>query len=150
MALFDKSFLQSLSVNESVFFDHFFTTVICPIFYIETLADLEKRVRDGRTPEQEVGIIADKVPEMSGWPCAYHGDLGAADLFGRYVPLTGQVPTSGGRPVRVDGKSGFVYRESRGLKRSRRQLAFSRMQALSNSTSESWTLSGSRQPTPYH
>src|SRR5690349_14467953 len=112
MALFDKSFLQSLSVNESVFFDHFFTTVICPIFYIETLADLEKSVREGRTPEQEVGIIADKVPEMSGWPCAYHGDLGAGNLFGLYVPLTGQVPTRGGRAVTVDVKSGFAHRES--------------------------------------
>jgi hypothetical protein len=42
------------------FFDHLFLPVICPLFYIETLADLEKAVRHGRTPEEEVGIIAEK------------------------------------------------------------------------------------------
>ena len=85
--------------------------VICPLFYVETLADLEKRVRQGRTPEQEVGIIADKVPEMSGWPCAYHLDLATHVLFGANVPMDGRIPTSGGRPVRVDGKSGFAHSE---------------------------------------
>jgi hypothetical protein len=109
IALFDKSFLQSLSLDESVFFDHFFFPVICPLFYVETLADLEKSVREGRTPEQEVGIIADKVPEMSGGPCAYHLDLGAHVLFGANVPMDGRIPTSGGRPVKVDGKAGFVH-----------------------------------------
>jgi len=109
IALFDKSFLQSLSLDESVFFDHFFLPVICPIFYVETLADLEKNVRKGRTPEQEVGIIADKVPEMSGAPCAYHIDLAAANLFGASLPLDGRIPTAGGRPVRVDGQAGFVH-----------------------------------------
>lgn len=111
IALFDKSFLQSLSVDESVFFDHFFLPVVCPIFYIETLADLEKQVRKGRTPEQEVGIIADKVPEMSGWPCAYHLDLATQVLFGADVPLDGRIPTSGGQAVKVDGKVGFRHEE---------------------------------------
>jgi hypothetical protein len=109
IALFDKSFIQSLSVDESVFFDHFFFPVICPLFYVETLADLEKRVREGRTPEQEVGIIADKVPEMSGAPCAYHIDLAAANLLGANIPMVGRIPTRGGRPVKLDGKAGFVH-----------------------------------------
>src|SRR5215468_8935772 len=109
IALFDKSFLQSLSLDESVFFDHFFMAVICPLFYVETLADLEKRVREGRTPEQEVGIIADKAPEMSGGPCAFHMDLAAMNLLGVSVPMDGRIPTTGGRPVRVDGKPGFVH-----------------------------------------
>ena len=69
--LFDKSFLQSLSLDESVLFDHFFIPVICPLFYVETLADLEKAVRQGRTPEEEVGIIAQKTPEVHGTPCAH-------------------------------------------------------------------------------
>ena len=58
--IFDKSTLQSLSVDEAVWFDNYFLTNLCPLFYIETLADLEKGVRNGRTPEQEVQIIADK------------------------------------------------------------------------------------------
>src|SRR5436305_13226032 len=109
IALFDKSFLHSVSLDEAVFFDHFFIPVISPLFYVETLADLEKHVRQGRTPEQEVGIIADKVPEMSGWPCAFHIDLAAHSLVGANVPIDGRVPTSGGRPVRVEGKSGFTH-----------------------------------------
>ena len=120
IALFDKSFIQSLSLDEAVFFDHFFLPVICPLFYVETLADLEKVVREGRTPEQEVGIIADKVPEMSGHPCAYHIDLGAASLFGANIPLDGRIPTAGGRPVKFDGKSGFVHEESAAAQAFRR------------------------------
>jgi hypothetical protein len=109
VTLFDKSFLQSLSLDESVFFDHFFLPVICPVFYVETLADLEKVVRRGRTPEQEVGIIANKVPEMSGGPCAFHGNVATADMFGHGVPMDGRIPTAGGRAVRVDGKSGVAH-----------------------------------------
>ncbi|HWW15927.1 MAG TPA: hypothetical protein VN310_14800 [Candidatus Dormibacteraeota bacterium] len=120
IALFDKSFLQSLSLDEAVFFDRFFLSVICPLFYVETLADLEKHVREGRTPEQEVGIIADKVPEMSGYPCAYHIDLGASTLFGANIPLNGRIPTAGGRPVNLDGKSGFVHEESAAAQAFRR------------------------------
>src|SRR4051812_22094314 len=100
--LFDKSFLQSLSVDESVLFDHFFIPVICPVFYVETLADLEKAVRQGRTSEQEVGIIAQKTPEMSGVPCAQHTELCMADLMGRNIPMNGQVPIVGGKAVKVD------------------------------------------------
>ncbi len=40
--LFDKSFLQSLTVDEAVWFDHFFLTNVCPVFYVETLADLKE------------------------------------------------------------------------------------------------------------
>lgn len=56
IALFDKSFIQSLSTDESVWFDQFFLPVVCPVFYVETLADLAKAPRDGRTAEGEVRI----------------------------------------------------------------------------------------------
>ena len=42
IALFDKSFLQSLSLDEAVWFDAFYMPVICPIFFVESLADLAK------------------------------------------------------------------------------------------------------------
>jgi hypothetical protein len=58
ITLFDKSFLQSLSLDEAVFFDHYFLSNICPLLFIETLADLDKGVREGRTPEEEVSIIS--------------------------------------------------------------------------------------------
>jgi hypothetical protein len=110
--LFDKSFLQSLSLDESVIFDNFFHGVICPLFFIETLADLEKAVRQGRTPEQEVGIIADKTPEMSGLPNVHHSTLALQNLLGQEIVMDGRVMVAGGRPVKVGDKSGVVFKES--------------------------------------
>lgn len=112
IALFDKSFLQSLSLDESVWFGHFFIPVVCPLFYVETLADLEKAVRKGRTPEKEVGIIAAKFPEMSGGACPHHASLAVHNLFGGNVPMNGRIPMPGGRTVERDGKQGVIYDET--------------------------------------
>lgn len=115
IALFDKSFLQSLTVDESVWFDHFFTPVICPIFFVETLADLTKKPRAGsmRTPEDEVRILADKSPVMSASPCVHHRYLAISNLLGHPAPQLGQVPLAGGRPVRSkEGKPGVVFDNS--------------------------------------
>lgn len=112
ITLFDKSFLQSLSMDESVWFDHFFTPVICPLFYVETLADLEKAVRQGRSPEQEVGIIAQKTPEMSGSPSLHHSQLSLESLMGHKVPMDGRIVVAGGKPVKAEDKTGIVYENS--------------------------------------
>jgi len=64
--IFDKSALQGLSVDESMWLENFFITNITPLFFVETLADLEKEVRAGRTPEDIVGNIALKTPDMGG------------------------------------------------------------------------------------
>ncbi len=109
--LFDKSFLQSLSLDEAVIFDHFFIAVICPMFYVETLADLEKSVRPGRTPEHEVRIIAQKFPEMHGTPCAHHLDLCGPNLMGQTIPMTGQIPMLGGKAVKLEGRSAVIFEE---------------------------------------
>lgn len=85
ITIFDKSFLQSLSVDESVWFDRFFLSNICPLFYIETLADLEKSLKNGRTSDEVVGIIAEKFPEMSGSPSAFHVDLCIANFLGQNI-----------------------------------------------------------------
>ncbi|MFQ5872225.1 MAG: hypothetical protein ACE5JL_00285, partial [Dehalococcoidia bacterium] len=97
-------------------------TNICPLFYVETLADLSKSVRAGRTPEQEVGIIADRFPEMSGYPNAHHADLCISNLLGNPVPMTGQIPGAGGRQVKTDRGIGSVFEPSAEAK------AFSRWQ----------------------
>ena len=112
ITLFDKSFLQSLSVDESVWFDHFFLANVCPLFYGETLADLDKTVRKGRTPEEEVGIIADKFPEMHGMLCGYHRTLCIGEMLGYPLPMTGQVPLVGGRRVKSEGGRAAVFEPS--------------------------------------
>lgn len=63
IALFDKSFLQSLSLDESVWFDRYFYPVICPLFYVETLADLTKSTSSsGRSAEDEFGSLQTRRP----------------------------------------------------------------------------------------
>lgn len=109
--LFDKSFLQSLSVDEAAIFDHFFIPAICPMFYVETLADLEKAVRPGRTPEDEVRIIAEKTPEMNGTPCAHYMEMCGPNLMGQKVPMTGQIPIIGGKAVKVDDRRAVMFEE---------------------------------------
>lgn len=80
IAVFDKSFIQSLNINESVWFDNFFSAVITPYFYVETLADLHKSSRPGKTPEEEVTILAEKTPELSSTPTQSHSELCLIDL----------------------------------------------------------------------
>lgn len=105
IALFDKSFLQSLSVDESVWFDRFFLAVICPIFYVETLADLAKEPSKRGPAEAIVRVVAEKTPEMGGSPCMFHQTLCVNNLRGHAVPMDSRVPRPGGRSV----KSGIVY-----------------------------------------
>jgi hypothetical protein len=113
ISLFDKSFVQSLTVDESVWLDRFFYPVVCPIFYVETLADLSKKPRGDRTADTEVRIIADKFPEMSGTPCAEHLTMAVLDILGVFQPLMdGRIPRSGGRSVSGGNRVGVVFDEA--------------------------------------
>lgn len=110
--LFDKSALQSFSVDEAVLFDNFFLSNICPIFFVETLADLEKAVRAGRTPEEEVGLIAAKTPVMHSYPNMFHRDLCVSNLLGYSVTIDGRPLIAGGNPVKTKNQSGVVFEET--------------------------------------
>ena len=121
--LFDKSFLQSLSLDEAVLLDNFFTCIVCPIFYIETLSDLAKTPKSQRTPEQDVSILAAKFPEAHGTPCAMHTELCVHNLLGTPVPMYGPIPRSGGRKISGGGQVGVVFEESE------EEKAFDRWQA---------------------
>ena len=111
--IFDKSFLQSLNVDEAVWLDNFFLTVITPLFFVETLADLEKEVHRGRTPEQVVGGLAYKTPDLQSHMVTHHGTILWAELNGNKIPLDGRVPRPGGRLVELDGKHGVIYEQSK-------------------------------------
>jgi hypothetical protein len=50
-------------------------TKIIPLFFIETLADLEKEVRAGRTPEKVVGNLDRKTPHMQSAANMHHWRL---------------------------------------------------------------------------
>ena len=108
ITLFDKSFLQSLSVDESVWFDHFFLANVCPLFYVETLGDLQKSVREGRTPQQEVRIIARKFPEKNGMPNVRHTHLCTLNLLGDSVQMDGKIYLPEGKLVKKGDKRGTM------------------------------------------
>lgn len=110
IALFDKSFLEGLNLDEAVLFDHFFYGVTCPIFYVETLADLEKDANRGRSPEQVVGSIAVKTPQMHGAPNVHHRELVLSNLLGQSVAMNGRIHVAGGVPFELEGKKNVVFR----------------------------------------
>jgi hypothetical protein len=75
------------------------------------LADLGKSVRPGRTPQQEVEIIAEKCPD-NGTPNVFHKELCLADLMGNHIPLDGRIPLNGGRLVKSEGETSAVFDET--------------------------------------
>src|SRR6266481_8678956 len=84
--IFDKSALQALSLDESNWLDNFFMTNITPLFFAETLADLEKEVGRGKTPEEVVGHLAFKTPDMQATACGHHEKILGGDLYGHHIP----------------------------------------------------------------
>jgi len=110
-ALFDKSFLQSINTDESVWFDHYFMPVVCPLFYVETLADLKKE-NSRRPPEVEVMLIAERFPELNGTPCVHHTHLYLNNLLGQPIPMDGRILKPEGKLVKSNGKIATVFHES--------------------------------------
>jgi hypothetical protein len=111
--IFDKSTLQSLNPDEAVWLDHFFLSNITPLFYIETLSDLEKAVRAGKSPEQVVGEIAYKTPDMNSRPNMHHGALMWGELLGKVrIEMSGIPMLGGGQPVMLQGQTGMLYKQS--------------------------------------
>jgi hypothetical protein len=95
ITLFDKSALESLNPDEAVWFDNFYRTIINPLFFVETLADLSKEVARGRTPEQVVGSIALKTPEAGSVVVVDHRYLCIADLYGYPIEMGRRPPIRG-------------------------------------------------------
>jgi len=112
--IFDKSLLESLNVNEAHWLDNFFLTNITPLFFIETLADLEKEIKTGRTPEQVVGNLAYKTPDLNSKPSVHHTSLLQAELSGleKIEMEHGRPIISGGQALELGGKTGVVFQPS--------------------------------------
>jgi hypothetical protein len=108
--IFDKSFLESLNPDEAVWLDNFFLTNITPLFFVETLADLEKQVRRGRTPESVVGNIAHKTPDLQSHMSPRHSSILAAELHGHEIVMDGRIQRAGGQIIELEGQQGVMYR----------------------------------------
>jgi hypothetical protein len=111
MTIFDKSALQALSMDESVWFDAFFGVNVVPVFYIETLADLEKDMAEGKNAEDLVEMLAEKTPS-NAYPNVYHGTLIAAELAGHPIAMDGRPVISAGEIMKgEDGSVGLHVEE---------------------------------------
>jgi len=110
--MFDKSFLESLNLDEAVWLDQFFLSSITPLFFVETLADLEKQVHRGRTPEQVVGSIARKTPDMQAHLNPHHMSLLWAELNGEKITMDGRIMRAGGQLAQLDGQQAIFYQMS--------------------------------------
>lgn len=118
--IFDKSALESFSVDECMWLENFYITNITPLFFVETLADLEKEVRTGRTPEDIVGVIAHKISDM-GCVNTHHRNLIAGELMQRgKVKMDGRPILSRSRTVELEGKTGVIFQEAPELEASKR------------------------------
>lgn len=98
--IFDKSFLQSLSLDESVWLDMFFNTCLVPPFYAETLGDLDKQNEGSSDPESVVAALSDKTPDMSMVPCADFRTILAYE-----VSTKASFDLQCGRPVQTGGRA---------------------------------------------
>ncbi|AJA10259.1 hypothetical protein SKP52_16935 [Sphingopyxis fribergensis] len=112
MIIFDKSFLQSLTVDEAVILDQMFSCVVTPLFFVETMADLTKETARGRSAEQVVGGLAERTPVAHSYINTYHQDVVLEDLLGRREEFDHRPAVAGGIPVKVEGKAGLVFRKS--------------------------------------
>jgi hypothetical protein len=109
ITIFDKSALQSFNPDEALWFDWFYKTNITPLFYVETLADLNKEMRGGRTPEQAVGSIASKTPVIGSELNVPHQTLCLYDLLGESVRMK-RLPVVGrGRSVKTGDRMGIIF-----------------------------------------
>lgn len=110
--IFDKSLLESLSPDEAVWLGQFYYVNMTPVFFVETLADLElQRVPEGRTAEGIVARLAEKTSVLSANANAHHATLSMADLLGYKVDMRGVVVMTGGDSVERDGRKGLVFKE---------------------------------------
>lgn len=110
--LFDKSFLQSLSVDEAAILDQMFACTISPLFFAETRADLAKEQRGSRHPTQIIAELATKTPVCHGYMNVFHSRALLEELLGHDVPMDYRPMVAGGIPVRTEDGLGMVYKQS--------------------------------------
>jgi hypothetical protein len=111
--IFDKSFLQSISVDESCWLENFFIANITPLFYVETLADIEKQEEKGkRKPLEIVRDLSRKSPNMSSAPNVHHLRLIVGNLRGMTVDMSRRpILSRGTHRVSPDGSIQVYFEE---------------------------------------
>jgi hypothetical protein len=80
---------------------------------MEVMGDLKKSVREGRTPEAEVSIIADKMPNYAVTPTMFYRSLVNLELMQEPAEMARRPYLGGGTRVKSDdGTWGVFFEES--------------------------------------
>ena len=111
--LADKSALQSLTEEECRWLNHFFRAVITPVIMVETLGNLQKDWRDGRSAEQFLASMARKIRGYFSYPNVEADELILGEFAGYPVEMRGR-PCVGGGQMFTDstGKKGIFFEQS--------------------------------------
>ena len=129
ITIFDKSALQSLSMDESVWLDAFFLVNVVPLFYVETLADerattgiafLRRAVRW----LQKQGIRPQRVmtDNGSGYRAADFADA-CAELGLRHLRTRPYTPRTNGKAERFIQSALREWAYARAYSRSHQRIA---------------------------
>jgi hypothetical protein len=113
--IFDKSTLESLSLDEAVLLDNFYMSNITPLFYVECLADLERKmIRMKSTPEQLVGSLAERTPDSQSSANVYHLRILQGELSGQFDMDTVLLRPfrASGELVELGGSKGMIFQPS--------------------------------------
>lgn len=92
--------------------DQMFMSVVCPLFFAETMSNLAKEFKDGKSPGKVVAGLAERTPVVHSYMNTYHVNILLEELHGESVAADRRPIVAGGIPVKVKGKAGLVYEES--------------------------------------
>jgi hypothetical protein len=110
--LVDKSFIESLSLEEIDVLDKHYTVILAPILLKEICANLLKYPDDENLSKNKVSLISKKAHQFDAKTICHYGNILVADLLGAGVPLKPIIPRTGGREcIAPDGSKGIVFDE---------------------------------------
>ncbi len=114
--IFDKSTIQTLTVDESVLLDNFYMSNIIPPFFAECLADLERdmqRMKSKGSPESLVGALATRTPDSQACGNVFHMRILEGELMGKFdLPKVHFRPLRArGEPVMTGDSKGILFHE---------------------------------------
>lgn len=93
--------------------DQLFMCVVCPLFFVETMTNIAKEFKNGRSAEDVVASLAERTPVTHSYMNTFHINIFLEELHGEAVDNSSRRPVvAGGIPVKVDGKAGIVYKQS--------------------------------------
>ena len=110
MAIFDKSFIHSITAEEAAVFDMHFMSNLTPLFFVEVLADLEKfGLDDEEARAALVRSLAGKTPSTRSYPNMPHHEMALHELLGHPIEMRGVPLVAGGRRVQSAEGLGTVF-----------------------------------------